>query len=117
MLSSEFTKIVKEAILYNQLERYFSPSGEKLELVETHYDLCPNVFEIEKDKNSDGGLKLSHAQRRMLIFLVALWEGREADRIFNEGIGTVSKLIHSMDRDNRELLADLIITYPGWGRQ
>gem|GEM_PF-3811863 len=115
MLDSEFTKIVKEAINYNNLNRYFSPSGTEFQDIESHFLLKPNLTEIEKDKISSGGLKLSHAQRRMLIFIVALWDGREADRIFEEGIGSLAKMIHSMDRDNKELLADLIVTYPGWG--
>lgn len=115
MISSEFTKIVKEAIIYNNLSRYFSPIGTNFQHLENHLDLKPNISEIEKDKASSGGLKLSHAQRRMLIFLVALWDGREADRIFEEGIGSLAKMIHSMDRDNKELLADLVVTYPGWG--
>ena len=116
MVETDFTKIVQEAILYNQLERYFSPKGEAFERLESHFELSPDVSEIENDLASAGGLKLSHAQRRMLMLLVALWEGNEADRIFSEGLGSLGKLIHSMDRDNRELTADLIVTYPGWGK-
>ena len=116
MFEADFTKIVREAIVYNQLERYFSPKGDKMESVESHFDIQPDIPEIEKDKASAGGLKLSHAQRRMLMLLVALWEGNEADRVFSEGLGSISKLIHSMDANNRELTADLIITYPGWGK-
>lgn len=116
MVETDFTKIVQEAILYNQLERYFSPKGEEFDKIESHFELAPDTDEIEKDIASAGGLKLSHAQRRMLMLLVALWEGNEADRIFSEGLGTLGKLIHSMDRNNRELAADLIVTYPGWGK-
>ncbi len=116
MFEADFTKIVQEAIVYNQLERYFWPKGDALGSVESHFDLKPDIEEIEKDKASDGGLKLSHAQRRMLILLVALWEGNEADRIFAEGFGSISKVIHSMDKNNRELTADLVVTYPGWGK-
>jgi len=116
MVETDFTKIVQEAILYNQLERYFSPKGDDFNNIESHFELTPDVVEIEKDKASDGGLKLSHAQRRMLMLLVALWEGNEADRIFSEGLGSLGKLIHSMDRNNRELTAELIVTYPGWGK-
>jgi len=115
LLEEEFTKIVKEAINYNQLNRYFLPSGPQLEALNSHYDLKPDLSSIENDMASDGGLKLSHAQRRMLILLVSLWDGRHADRLFAEGIGSIAKMIHSMDRDNRELVADLVITYPGWG--
>ncbi len=115
MLEEEFTKIVKEAINYNQLNRYFLPNGQELENLTSHYDLKPDLSSIEMDKQSDGGLKLSHAQRRMLIFLVSLWDGRQADRIFLEGIGSLGKMIHSMDKGNRELVADLVVTYPGWG--
>lgn len=116
MFETDFTKIVREAIVYNQLERYFSPKGDELENIQSHFDLVPDIDEIEKDKASSGGLKLSHAQRRMLMLLIALWEGNEADRIFAEGLGSIAKLIHSMDANNRELTADLIITYPGWGK-
>lgn len=115
MFNEDFTKLVKEAILYNQLERYFSPKGDAFDKLNNHFDLKPSVKDIESDKNSAGGLKLSHAQRRMLILLVALWDGQEADRIFEEGIGSIGKLIHSMDTNNRDLVADLVVTYPGWG--
>jgi hypothetical protein len=115
LLEEDFTTTVKEAITYNQLERYFNPKDTDLHKLINHFEISPDVAEIEKDKNSDGGLKLSHAQRRMLIMLMALWDGREADRIFAEGIGSLAKLIYSMDRNNRELVADLIVTYPGWG--
>jgi len=116
VFNEDFTKLVKEAILYNQLERYFSPKGDAFDKLNNHFELQPCVKDIENDKKSAGGLKLSHAQRRMLIFLVALWDGQEADRIFNEGIGSLGKLIHSMDANNRDLVADLVVTYPGWGR-
>lgn len=115
MFEEEFTKIVKDAIIYNELNRYFLPSSEKFAAVSSHFEIKPNISAIESDKTSKGGLKLSHAQRRMLILIVALWEGREADRVFEEGIGSIGKLIHSMDRNNREFMADLIMTYPGWG--
>ncbi|WP_169546283.1 hypothetical protein [Sneathiella aquimaris] len=115
MSEEEFTIIVKEAINYNQLNRYFLSKTGKIDTAKDHFDLTPDLESIRADKASDGGLKLSHAQRRMLILLVALWDGRYADDIFNEGIGSLGKMIHSMDRGNRELFADLIVTYPGWG--
>ena len=115
MSEVEFTNLVKEAITYNQLERYFTPKDTDLDRLTNHFEIAPDIKEIEKDKQSDGGLKLSHAQRRMLILLIALWDGRQADRIFQEGIGSLAKLIHSMDRNNRELVAELIVSYPGWG--
>ncbi|WP_025899992.1 hypothetical protein [Sneathiella glossodoripedis] len=115
MHEEDFTETLKAAITYNQLERYFTPKDSDLDRLTNHFEIAPDIKEIEKDRDSAGGLKLSHAQRRMLILLVALWNGREADRIFAEGIGSFPKLLHSMDRNNRELVADLIITYPGWG--
>ncbi|MCG8491289.1 MAG: hypothetical protein MI743_06715 [Sneathiellales bacterium] len=115
MQQEEFTKILKEAINYNQLERYFLSETGDIESAQSHYELRPDLESVEKDKASDGGIKLSHAQRRMLIVLVALWDGRHADRVFEEGMGSLARTIHSMDRENRELFADLIVTYPGWG--
>lgn len=115
MTENEFTNFVKEAITYNQLERYFTPKDNELDKLINHFDIAPDITEIKKDKNSDGGLKLSHAQRRMLILLVALWNGHIADQVFQESFGSIGKLIHSMDRNNRELVADIIATYPGWG--
>lgn len=114
MSEIDFTTVVKEAITYNQLERYFTPKDNDFDKLTNHFDLKPNIEEIEKDKESAGGLKLSHAQRRMLILLVALWDGPAADRVFGEGIGSIGRLLHSMDRNNREIVADLIVTYPGW---
>jgi hypothetical protein len=111
----EFTDALKEAIRYNQLERYFTADACPVEDVDNHYDLAPDVPAIKKDQADRGGLKLSHAQRRMLTVLVALWEGNMANQLFEEGIGSLSSIIQSMDRNNRELLAELILTYPGWG--
>ena len=109
-----FTEIVQQAIAYNQLERYFiSPKGGASD-VASHYDLEPNITEIKTDQTSAGGLKLSHAQRRMLMVLVALWDGRIADETFGESLGSLPKIVQSMDKNNRELLGDLMMTYPGW---
>jgi hypothetical protein len=111
----QFTKILLETISYNQLERYFSgPEGTLTDIVD-HYTLVPDIEAIRTDMASDGGLKLSHAQRRMLVVLVALWEGRIADDVFKDGIGSLPKIIQSMDRNNRELFAELVVLFPGWG--
>lgn len=115
MDANAFTKLVKESITYNQLERYFLTDQGSLELLEDHFTLRPDIDAIKEDMASEGGLKLSHAQRRMLIVLVALWDGRIADDVFSSGIGDLSKVIQSMDRNNRELFAELVVSYPGWG--
>ena len=109
-----FTALVKDAIRYNQLERYFLAEDGPIERVESHYDLRPDIDAIKRDQADSGGLKLSHAQRRMLMTLVALWQGHTADEVFNEGLGSLARIIQSMDRNNRELLGDLIVAYPGW---
>jgi hypothetical protein len=113
--AQEFTKLVKESITYNQLERYFVSGKIDLMDMEDHFDLQPNIGAIKDDMASKGGLKLSHAQRRMLVVLVALWNGRVADEVFSSGMEDLAKIIQSMDRNNRELFAELIVTYPGWG--
>jgi hypothetical protein len=111
----EFTETLIEAITYNQLERYFVLPEGPLANVENHFDLRPEVDAIRQDMASAGGLKLSHAQRRMLTVLVSLWDGRTADSLFEEGLGSLASIVQSMDRTNRELLADIIVTFPGWG--
>jgi hypothetical protein len=111
----EFTKIVKEAIKYNQLEKYFSAKTDTIDKIDDHHLLSPDMMAIERDKSSAGGIKLSHAQRRMLVLLVALWDERQANRVFDGGIGSLGRMVQSMDATNREIFADLIITYPGWG--
>ena len=115
MDENAFTALIKDAIRYNQLERYFAAKAISIEQVQSHYDLQPNIDAIRRDQADSGGLKLSHAQRRMLMTLVALWEGRIADELFGKGLGSLPRIIQSMDRNNRELLGDLILTYPGWG--
>lgn len=105
---------MKDAIRYNQLERYFKVSCGSIDEAVSHYDLAPDIDAIKRDLSDSGGLKLSHAQRRMLMTLVALWEGTTADQLFEEGLGSLSRIIQSMDRNNREILADLILAYPGW---
>ncbi|MEH6526151.1 MAG: hypothetical protein V7723_08750 [Sneathiella sp.] len=115
MNAKAFTKLVKESITYNQLERYFLTDQGSLDTLEDHFTLRPDINAIKEDMASVGGLKLSHAQRRMLVVLVALWNGRIADEVFSSGMGDLAKVIQSMDRNNRELFAELIISYPGWG--
>ncbi|WP_288904018.1 hypothetical protein [uncultured Sneathiella sp.] len=110
-----FTALLKDAIRYNQLERYFKVSSGSIEEIASHYDLAPDIDAIKRDLSDSGGLKLSHAQRRMLMTLVALFDGYTADDLFEEGLGSLSRIIQSMDRNNRELMADLILSYPGWG--
>ncbi|WP_373088764.1 hypothetical protein [Sneathiella sp.] len=114
MPERNFAILVKEVITYNQLEQYFTGMDAVAE-INSHYDLQPDIETIERDFKSAGGLKLSHAQRRMLTVLVSLWNDRVADSIFNESLGSLAKTVQSMDRNNRELLAELIVTYPGWG--
>ncbi len=115
MQTREFTETLIEAITYNQLERYFLlPEGPLVD-IESHFDVRPAVETIREDMASAGGLKLSHAQRRMLTVLVSLWDGRTADDLFEEGLGSLPSIVQSMDRTNRELLADIIVTFPGWG--
>ncbi|MEX0582140.1 MAG: hypothetical protein WD185_00605 [Sneathiella sp.] len=115
MNETEFVELVKSAIHYNQLERYFIADAGNIQDVQNHYKLKPNLDVIREDQADSGGLKLSHAQRRMLMTLVALWDGYTADELFGEGLGSLSRIIQSMDRNNRELLGDLIVAYPGWG--
>ena len=111
-----FLERLKAAIRYNQLERYFTAETGDIQNVPRHYDLKPALNVIREDQADSGGLKLSHAQRRMLMILVALWEGHIADELFGESLGSLSRVIQSMDRNNRELLGELIVTYPGWGQ-
>lgn len=115
MPEQEFTIIIKETIKYNQLEKYFTARSGSIEDVTDHFDLSPDVGAITADKSSPGGLKLSHAQRRMLVLLTALWDERQANRIFSDGVGSLGPMIQSMDPTNRDLFADLVVTYPGWG--
>ena len=110
-----FLALLQDTIRYNQLERYFDGGPGRVETVETPYDLIPDVAAIRADMADPGGLKLSHAQRRMLMVLVALWDGGTADRLFEEGLGRLSRIIMSMDKTNRARLAEIITIYPGWG--
>tara|TARA_R110002111_G_scaffold123553_6_gene187636 strand:+ start:353 stop:706 length:354 start_codon:yes stop_codon:yes gene_type:complete len=111
-----FLELLKDAIRYNQLQRYFIAKSCDIQAVQSHYDLKPDLDAIREDQADSGGLKLSHAQRRMLMILVALWDGNIADDLFGEGLGSLSRVIQSMDRNNRKLLGELIVTYPGWGQ-
>ncbi|TNE37484.1 MAG: hypothetical protein EP348_05710 [Alphaproteobacteria bacterium] len=115
MQEQDFTRFIKEAITYNQLERYFTTTAGTLEATASHFDLSPDLEAIRADQASNGGIKGSNAQRRMLMILVALWQGFEADRLFGEGLGGIGRVIQSMDRTNRRLLSELIKSYPGWG--
>lgn len=115
MPEQHFLTLLKDAIGYNQLERYFEGGAALIERAESPDDLRPDLAAIAADLEAPGGLKLSHAQRRMLTVLVALWDGGAADRLFGEGLGSLSRIIGAMDRGNRKRLADIIVAYPGWG--
>ncbi|MAZ03629.1 MAG: hypothetical protein CMN56_10860 [Sneathiella sp.] len=116
MNETAFLENLKDAIRYNQLEWYFTAETGDIQDAQGHYDLNPAIDVIREDQADSGGLKLSHAQRRMLMILVALWEGHIADELFGEGLGSLSLAIQSMDKNNRTLLSELIVTYPGWGQ-
>ena len=69
---------------------------------------------VTEDLASPGGLKASHGQRRMLQILAVLWNGRRADEIFQLPLSALVPSIMAMDRENREILSELLYSYPGW---
>lgn len=115
MDEDRFLTLLKEAIAYNQLARYFAGGAPRVEAAASLADLRPDIIAIDSDLKDPGGLKLSHAQRRMLTVVVALWDGGAADRLFGQGLGSLAHILQSMDRRNRKLLSEIILTYPGWG--
>lgn len=109
-----FTEAVIAAIGNAELERYACLPEGGLDAVRSHHEIGFDVDAIRRDMNSTGGIKASHAQRRMLMLLVALWRPMTADELFDEGLSVLSRAIMAMDSRNRAILAELIETYPGW---
>ena len=115
MDEAEFLAALKQAIVNCELARYFNIPDAGLDTVDSHYDLAPDLGAIAADRDSPGGIKGSHAQRRMLLVLVTLWHAGQAQELFGEDFAVLPRVIQSMDNENRGLLAELIYSYPGWG--
>jgi hypothetical protein len=115
MDETDFLDALKQAIEGCELNRYFNIPEAGLGVVDSHYDLIPDLAAIAEDRDSPGGIKGSHAQRRMLLVLVTLWDAGQAQRLFGEEFAVLPKVIHAMDKQNRGILAELIYNYPGWG--
>jgi hypothetical protein len=114
MDAQEFTRAVVAAIENAELARYFILPDGGLPAVTSHLQIDLNVEAVRADLASPGGLKASHAQRRMLMVLAALWRPRQADDLFGESLGNLAHAIMAMDRYNREILAALVESFPGW---
>ncbi len=110
-----FLDALKTAIEACELNRYFNIPAGGLALVDNHYTLIPNIEAIGEDMASPGGIKGSHAQRRMLLVLVTLWDSGQAQQLFGQDFAILPKVVMSMDARNRGILAELLYTYPGWG--
>jgi hypothetical protein len=115
MNEAEFLVALKAAIETCELNRYFNIPDSGLDGVNSHYDLAPDLAAIAADRDSPGGIKGSHAQRNMLLVLCTLWDAGPAQQVFGEDFTVLPRIVHSMDKQNRGLLAELIYTYPGWG--
>ena len=114
MEEAEFLSALQAAIEKCQLARYFRVPGGELAALENHYDVVPDLAAIHRDMESPGGIKGSHAQRRMLLILVTLWDPVRAQALFGEDFAVLPAALMAMDRENRGILAELIYTYPGW---
>ena len=115
MDEAEFLDALKHAIESCELDRYFNIPASGLESVGSHYDLQPDLAAIAADRDSPGGIKGSHAQRRMLLVLCTLWNSGQAQQLFGEEFAVLPTVIHAMDKQNRGILAELLYSYPGWG--
>ncbi len=114
MDEAEFLSALKAAIENCQIARYFQVPGDDLAALESHYDLAPDLAAIRQDLQSPGGIKGSHAQRRMLLILVTLWDPLQAQALFGEDFAILPTAVMAMDLENRGIFAELIYTYPGW---
>ncbi len=110
-----FLETLKDAIEICELSRYFKSSTGDINAADSHYDIQPDLDAIAADIKSPGGIKGSHAQRRMLLVLVTLWQPARAQALFGEEFAALQHVVMAMDKRNRGLLAELLYTYPGWG--
>lgn len=114
MDEAAFTEALVAALRNAELERYCLLPDGGLEAVTSHYEIGFDVDEIRRDRDSPGGIKASHAQRRMLMLLLAFWRPDVADDLFDDGLSALPRAVMAMDARNRALLAELIESYPGW---
>lgn len=114
MDEAAFTEALIAAIRNAELERYTLLPDGGLDAAASHYEIGFDIDAIRRDRDSPGGIKASHAQRRMLMLLVALWRPMAAEDLFDEGLSALPRGIMAMDARNRAILAELIEHYPGW---
>ena len=109
-----FTETVVAAIRNAEIARYFTLPDGGLDAVNEHFQIDVDADAIREDMASPGGLKASHAQRRMLLILVTLCRPALGDELFGEPFGMLPRAVMAMDARNRGLFAELIFSYPGW---
>lgn len=114
MDETAFTEAVVAAIGNAEIARYFVLPDGGLDAVTRFDQIDVDAAAIRRDLASAGGLKASHAQRRMLLILVALCRPALAAELFAEGFEVLPRAIMAMDRRNRGLVCELILNYPGW---
>lgn len=114
MDEAAFTEALIAGIRNAELERYCLLPDGGLEAVTSHLQVGFDVEAIRRDKASPGGIKASHAQRRMLSLLIALWRPGVVDTLFDDGLAALPRAVMAMDARNRAILAELIESYPGW---
>lgn len=114
MDEAAFTQAVVAAIRNAEIARYFRLPAGGLDAVSRHDEIDLDGEAIRRDLAAPGGLKASHAQRRMLLILASLCRPALADELFGERFGALPRAVMAMDRRNRGLVAELIFNYPGW---
>lgn len=114
MDEGRFTEAVVAAIRNAEIAGYFVLPGGSLDTVNEHFQIDVDAAAIRADLASPGGLKASHAQRRMLMILVTLCRPGLAQDLFGEDFSMLPRAVMAMDARNRGLFAELIFSYPGW---
>ncbi|MHA7212246.1 hypothetical protein ACX83E_00120 [Burkholderia pseudomallei] len=104
-----FFEAWKHGVELAGVELFGRGTREVFDLAQTKWELCPNLLLI-----TDAIGLMSSGERVFLAALVSFYDAREGGvllrRVGVEGLSDLGRL----DRQRREILAELILHYGGW---
>ncbi|CAK1327626.1 Uncharacterised protein [Burkholderia pseudomallei] len=105
----DFFQAWKRGVELAGVELFGRGTREVFDLAQTKWELCPNLLLI-----TDAIGPMSSGERVFLAALVSFYDAREGGvllrRVGVEGLADLGRL----DRQRREVLAELILHYSGW---
>lgn len=107
--SHNFFQAWKRGVELASVELFGQGTREAFDLAQCKWELCPNLLLI-----TDAIGPMSSGERVFLAAMVSFYDAREGGvllrRVGVEGLSDLGRL----DRQRREVLAELILHYSGW---